>query len=65
MKYIIVADTSYKKRTKIERYPIIFLISYLAVPQATLDYHRGDRVTDQMFITGFIQVLTRRSLGTS
>ena len=41
---IIAADTSYKKEKKIERYLIIFFISYLAVAQPTLGHYRGDRV---------------------
>ena len=37
MKHKIIADTSYKKIAKIERYCIMFFIYYLAVPRTTLE----------------------------
>ena len=59
----VIADTSYKK-TMIERNRIIFFY-YLAALWPDLGYYQVDSLILPMLITTFIQVLTRRSSGTS
>ena len=41
MKYEIIADTSYKKRAKVERHPIIFYVLFHC-PTANIGHLEGD-----------------------
>ena len=56
MNYETIADTSQKKKTRIERNPTTFFIYYWAALRPTLDHYRWDSATHPMLITAFIQV---------
>ena len=59
MKYKIIANTSYKKEQGLKDI-LWFFIYYFDVPQPTLGYRRGDKITDSMLITTFTQISTGR-----